>query len=256
MTKASKGIFRAPLSVLIICAAILIIQLCVGFLAQHDVHYVYVYGALFPARLLDASLTASSGLPGGLGLSIGNLFSYGLLHGGWSHVIINSVWLLAFGTPVARRIGNLSFMIFFFVCIALAGLGQALATPDASYLVPIVGASGGVSALMGAASRFAFSPRHRNAVWPEHPRLLSVTETLRQPTILAFIGVWFAINLMVGLLGPFGFASPDGQPVSVAYIAHIAGFVAGFFLLPLFDRLPMSPSGGPGNVDYGSWKDE
>ena len=256
MTKETQGIFRAPVSVLVICATILVIQSGVGFLSKHDFNYLYVYGALFPARLLDAQLTASSGLPGGLGLAIGNLFSYGLLHGGWSHVIINSVWLLAFGTPVARRIGNLSFLIFFFMCMALAGLGQALATPDVGYLIPIVGASGGVSALMGAASRFAFSPRHREAVWPEHPRLLSLTQTLSQPSILAFIGVWFAINLAVGVLGPLGLASPDGQPVSVAYIAHIAGFIAGFAVLPLFDRLPMSPSGGPGNVDYGDWKDD
>ena len=51
-----------------------------------------------------------------------------------------------------------------------------------------------------------------------------------------------------------GMGTPDGAPTSIAWVAHMAGFIAGLLLIGWFDKTPLSPSGGPGNVDYGDWK--
>ena len=69
------------------------------------------------------------------------------------HLLINSAWFLAFATPVARRIGPVRFLAFFLLC----GVGGALLyLPFNS--APMVGASGAISGLMGAAMRFLFFP--------------------------------------------------------------------------------------------------
>jgi len=47
----------------------------------------------------------------------------------------------------------------------------------------------------------------------------------------------------------------DGSAVNIAWVAHIFGFISGFYLLSLLDPPPMSASGGPGRVDYGDWRD-
>ena len=79
---------------------------------------------LFPARFFAEGL---NGLPGGLGQGLVTLVSYSFPHGGWSHCILNMVWLLAFGAPVAQRLGTRRFLLLFVLCIVLAGLGQIMA---------------------------------------------------------------------------------------------------------------------------------
>ena len=63
------------------------------------------------------------------------------------------------------------------------------------------------------------------------------------------------MNLIFGLLGPLGMATPDGSPANIAWVAHVVGFFSGLLLIGLFDKPPLSASGGPGNVDFGDWKD-
>ena len=82
--------------------------------------------------------------------------SYAFLHGDWTHLIFNGVWLAAFGSPVARRFGAARFL-------ALGALGAIVgaffyAAFHLTELAPLVGASAGISAYMGAASRFVFEP--------------------------------------------------------------------------------------------------
>ncbi len=160
--------------------------------------------------------------------------TYGLLHGSWMHVGFNAVWLAAFGSPVARRYGPWRFGI-----VALAGIvaGATLHLLVAPLSVmPLVGASAGISALMGAATRFVFQPPPAYPMpmsWQIPPRqpLQSLRELMGNRTAVLFLAVWLVTNLLFGLLAlPLG--GGDGP---IAWDAHLGGFFCGFFLLPLLE---------------------
>ena len=157
--------------------------------------------------------------------------TYSFLHGGFGHLIVNSVWLVAFGAVVARRIGAARFCVFWIAtAVAAAGLHLALHWGEQT---PVIGASGVVSGLMGAASRFAFpqSGRFRRETAHFLPRL-SIAESLSNRTVLIFLGVWFAINALTA----FGFGTDPRSTAQVAWEAHIGGFLCGFIGFSLFDR--------------------
>ncbi|MDY8110980.1 rhomboid family intramembrane serine protease [Fulvimarina sp. 2208YS6-2-32] len=157
--------------------------------------------------------------------------SYMLLHGDALHVGLNSLWLLVFGTPVARRLGAQRFMAFSVAGSVAGALLFFLANP--SLVAPVIGASGAVSALMGGASRFAL-PRSGGAGFMRARTdlpLEPIRSCLTNRTVLVFVAVFFATNLLfsTGLGGAFG-------PGNVAWEAHLGGFVFGFLGFALFDR--------------------
>ena len=82
-------------------------------------------------------------------------FSYSLLHGGWTHIIFNSIWLAIFGAPVARRLGAVRFIILWLASAAFSAF--FFAATDWGAVSVLIGASGVVSAYMGAACRFVFA---------------------------------------------------------------------------------------------------
>ncbi|MFE1598510.1 rhomboid family intramembrane serine protease [Methylobacterium sp. ID0610] len=163
--------------------------------------------------------------------------TYGLLHGSWAHVLLNSLWLAAFGTPVARRCGAWRYGVVALVSTLAGGALHVLIDPLST--LPLVGASAGVSGLMAAATRFVFQPAadpvlHANRLpWqrPSPARLQSIPELLRNRAAALFLGIWFVTNLLFGLLAvPLGMSD-----ASIAWDAHLGGFAAGFFLLPLLE---------------------
>jgi membrane associated rhomboid family serine protease len=162
--------------------------------------------------------------------------SYALLHGSWMHVIFNSVWLAAFGSPVARRCGALRYGALALAGAVAGGALHVMINPLST--APLVGASAAVSALMAAAARFVFQPQpmgYANAPpWqiPVPQPLQTIPELLRNRTAAVFLAVWLGTNFLFGVI-----ALPLGAEASaVAWDAHLGGFVAGFFLLPLIDR--------------------
>lgn len=160
--------------------------------------------------------------------------SYGLLHGSWMHVIFNCVWLAAFGSPVARRCGPWRFVALAIAGTVAGGLAHALIAPLST--APLVGASAGISALMAAAARFVFQPRpsgYGSQPWQLPPRQPpeTIPELLRNRTALTFLVVWFATNLLFGVIAlPLG-----AESTVVAWDAHLGGFAAGFLLFPFLD---------------------
>ncbi|WP_431322298.1 rhomboid family intramembrane serine protease [Rhizobium sp. YTU87027] len=161
--------------------------------------------------------------------------TYSLLHGSIEHIVFNGLWLMAFGTPVARRIGTFRFLVFWVLsAVASAALHAALNWGEATLLI---GASGVVSGLMGAACRFAFPPEQR-ITRPAHlnPRL-SMVESFRSRTVVAFILFWFVGNILIAVGVPL---IGDGSQ-AIAWDAHIGGFIFGFALFGLFDRKPPEP---------------
>lgn len=163
--------------------------------------------------------------------------THAFLHAGWDHLLINCAWLAIFGTPVARRYGAIPTLILFGVS-AVAGAAFFAAT-TLPQLQLLVGASGGISGLTGAACRFIFQP----VIVARDPatggarvlgrRLGSLGELARNQRAAFFIGMWLVLNAAVPFV-PMLF----GQSVGIAWQAHLGGFLAGLFLAPLFERRP------------------
>lgn len=158
--------------------------------------------------------------------------TYSLLHGSLEHLAFNGLWLTAFGTPVVRRIGTLRFVLYW---IASAAAGAAVhAAVNWGQPSIMIGASGVVSALMGSACRFAFG-RSGRAAYHHHagfqPARLSITEALSQRTVRVFIIAWFFGNIAIA----FGLPLFGDFSGTIAWDAHIGGFLFGFLLFALFD---------------------
>jgi membrane associated rhomboid family serine protease len=164
--------------------------------------------------------------------------TYAVLHGSWAHVLMNGIWLAAFGTPIVRRCGAGRF----FVLCAAAAIGGAVlyAAVNPLQVLPMIGASGAVSGLMAAASWFMFAP----ATWHWEGRLTQPHERpretlghmVRNRQVLIFLGIWFAANYVFAFFQPLGLAD-----ASIAWEAHIGGFLTGLALFPFLDPLPARP---------------
>ncbi len=150
-------------------------------------------------------------------------------HGGWMHLIGNMLYLWIFGNNVEDAMGHVRFVGFYLVCGIAAALGQALAAPGSE--VPMVGASGAISGILGAYLLL-------------HPRARVLTlvmmgffwRMIKLPAGLV-LGFWIVLQLINAAITPTGGGG-------VAWLAHIGGFVAGVALIglfkyrhvPLFDR--------------------
>lgn len=189
--------------------------------------------------------TAVAGdIPGGMGPAFWGFFTHVLLHGDWMHLGFNALWLLAFGTPVYRRVGFRSFFVLGMLGAACGALLFALA--NWGEIVFLIGASGAISAYFGAASRFVFEPPllvrvRKNEHDTSEGTVIEIpgaSNTLRQfwanRRARGFAVSWFVINLIFGL-STFSFG---GAALNIAWEAHIGGFVAGFLLMPLLDPMP------------------
>ena len=155
-------------------------------------------------------------------------WSYSLLHGDIGHLAVNMIWLAAFGSPLANSIGALRFVLFWLVTsLAAVGLHYVLHATEA---VPLVGASGAISGMMGAAARFGFRIDRSEGKAAFDGPVRSIPEVFRSRAAVTFLLVWFAVNLVMG----FGFGAP-GTGARIAWEAHIGGFLAGFLLVRLFD---------------------
>ena len=168
------------------------------------------------------------------------LLTYAFMHGSWTHVLLNSVWLVAFGPPVARRFGAPRFLAFF----ALTAIAGALTHWIAYQMdfAPLIGASAADSGLMAAATRFIFEPGgplgspqgfslstgESDPLRPAPP----LAQLLRQRRPLGFIAIWMATNVIFGA----GAQVLGASDAPIAWMAHIGGFIAGLIAFPLFDR--------------------
>ncbi|RWK55737.1 rhomboid family intramembrane serine protease [Mesorhizobium sp.] len=156
-------------------------------------------------------------------------FTYAFLHGGFAHLAVNMVWLAAFGSPLANRFGALRFSLFF----AATGLAAVLLFWAVHPLgqTPLVGASGAISGMMGAAARFGFRTDRSSGKAAFAGAPLPMAAVFRSRGVVTFLAIWMVINLATGLV-----AFAPGIDSQIAWEAHIGGFVAGFFGLRAFDR--------------------
>lgn len=167
--------------------------------------YIGILGAFSPPYFLSIIMGEGSLL--GFILLFSPI-SYGFLHGDLLHLVINMAFLLAFGTAIERRLGRVRFLGLYFICM-LAGAGASLGlffiTLEQTFMV---GASGAISGLFGA--------------------VLRMTMARAYVAIAVFVG----LNAIIGYTG----LPSMGEVRAIAWEAHIGGLLAGFLLMPLFDR--------------------
>lgn len=143
------------------------------------------------------------------------------VHLDWLHLAGNLAYLWVFGIAVERAVGHWRFALLFLVLGGLANLYVAWRLGDSSRLV--IGASGGVSAIIGV--YLGLFPTRRMGLWLP---LGIYLQFARVPALLV-IGSWFTLQLLYTVFGPISSA--------VAWSAHVAGFLAGLLaalLLRLF----------------------
>ena len=209
-----------------------------GLTGEQDMEFLFTF-AFIPSRY-DTSIVPGGALPGGFGAQLWTFVTYSLIHADWMHYGVNAVWLLPFGSAVARRFGAPRFLAFFAVTAA-AGAAMHLVT-HAGEQVLVIGASAAVSGTMAAAMRFAFqrggplSFRRNGDVTGYRVPAIPLSGVLRDPRVLAFLAVWFGINILFGL-GSFSMPGIGSDQV-VAWQAHIGGFLAGLILFSWFDHAP------------------
>jgi membrane associated rhomboid family serine protease len=190
--------------------------------------------AFIPARY-SATALAASGLPEPSLLGqIVPFISYMFLHGDYTHLAINSLWLLAFGPIVAKRLRAPKFLLFFAFCGIVSALAHLVVYFGA--VEQVVGASGGVSGLMGAAIRIFYGRLYFGRDVP--PGGTSPLAPLLSRPIIVFTAIWMIANFVAGATG----LGLSDSTASVAWVAHLGGYFAGLIGITLFDRSSLSAS--------------
>lgn len=149
------------------------------------------------------------------------VFTSMFLHGGFMHLLGNMLYLWIFGNNVEDAMGHVRFVLFFLMCGVAAVFAQALPNPASD--IPMIGASGAISGVLGA--YLLLYPRAR--VLLGLPLGFLIVQLGRFPAMWV-LAAWFGMQLLLGY-----FTSADQQG-GVAFGAHVGGFLAGMLLIPVF----------------------
>ncbi len=214
----SEPVFNAPWIVLATIAILVIIHVGLNWAGDSIRVWAFYAFAFVPARF-------SGSYPMIEGSQYWSLLTYAFLHADWMHLLFNSLWLLVFGTPVARYLGTGGFLVLSAVAAVCGALASLLLYGTQEVI--IVGASGVVSGLLAAAIPLMMAKRT-----PEGRVPLGFLELLTNGRALTFMAVWLAITLFAGASGwtGQGFMSDGG----IAWEAHVGGFLGGllaFYLI-------------------------
>lgn len=228
--RGAGPVFRSPPVVLAVIAALTLIHAGLQY-AGEDWQVLSLYAfAFIPERFGTAPYPMIAGS------QVWSFLTYAFLHGSWSHLIFNCLWLLIFGTVVARYLGAIRFLLL----AAGAAIAGALVTMllhwGENYVM--IGASGAVSGVMAAAVPIMYGRGRLMAGWPAGDpltaRSLTLAELLRNRNALLFTFVWLVITLFSGATGFTGNSFlAEG---SIAWEAHIGGFIAGLGVFYLLQR--------------------
>ncbi len=228
---AREPIFLLPGAVTLLAGVLVAVHVISTMLLNADAYNELLFWSAFqPVRILLAQQDISFAIP-----LIWTPFSHAFLHGSWDHLLVNTAWLVIFATPVVRRYGAGPMLAIFLASAAGgAALFAAFTLYEVSYLI---GASGGVAGLTGAAIRFMFQPvlMGRDPETGEPVvlgrRLASIPEVFARPSSRYFTLIWLALNAAVPLVPML-----TGNALSIAWQAHLGGFAVGFFMVGLFER--------------------
>lgn len=188
-------------AVLTIIAIFALVHLVPGFDRQ------IITFSVVPARF---AVTVSDPTLSGVLVDAASLVGYALIHFDTMHMLLNAGFLLAFGSFCERALGRPHYIVLL-VGSAIGGALAQLAT-DWAVLLVMYGASGAVSGCMGAMVHLLLQP--------------GITNPQRRRFALSFVAVLFVMNIVIGEIGP----ALLGMASSIAWEAHIGGFVAGYLI--------------------------
>ncbi|MDH5633886.1 MAG: rhomboid family intramembrane serine protease [Gammaproteobacteria bacterium] len=202
-------------ALILACSTLFLYQVSLGDKAGHAL--VIALGSI-PAVLFGKQM-----LPPELALIPveATLISSMFLHGGWMHLIGNMLYLWIFGNNVEDAMSRPRFIVFYTLCGLIAALSHAL--PNANSAIPMIGASGAISGVLGG--YLLLHPKARVLVLIP---LGFASQLIRLPAMLV-LAFWFVLQVVNSILA-------DSTGGGVAWGAHVGGFVAGLVLLPLFKR--------------------
>lgn len=200
------------ITILLACVAAFFWQLSLG---SYGSNAVYALG-MIPAVLFD-----HKAMPVGLDVLPAwmTIFSSMFLHGGWMHLIGNMLFLWIFVDNVEDSMGHKRFIAFYLVCGFFAAMTQAMLDPVSE--IPMIGASGAISGVLGA--YLLLYPHARVLV------VIPIFILIYSMRVAAgwVLGLWFVMQMINSM-------AASGQQGGVAFGAHIGGFIAGVVLIPLF----------------------
>lgn len=184
--------------------------------------FIMHYGSV-PAKILHSS-----------SFQIGLITSL-FLHGGFLHIIGNMLYLLPFGDNVEDRLGHIRYLLFYVICGIVSTLVYSVFNYNS--VVPLIGASGAIAGVLGGYLRLYPHGQVKGFFF-----IIILLIPLTLPAIF-FIGYWFVMQLLGGLatLG----ADTASPATTVAFMAHVGGFIAGWLLAPLMALKSREPSPVP-----------
>lgn len=201
------------ISLIVVNCVIFVIELLQG---EHLVTFVNSFGAIpyevttgidteplifFPVRL--------------------TVFSSMFMHGGWSHLLGNMLYLWIFGNNIEDRMGHYRFILFYFLVGIAASFAQIAVSPFST--IPLIGASGAISGILGA--YLLLFPKARVVTLVP---LFVYFRVVRLPAYVV-LGFWIVLQIVNGFVS-LSYTAQGG----VAFFAHIGGFIAGLALIKLF----------------------
>ncbi len=197
------------------CAVVFLWQLSLGPAGNQDA--IYALGVIPAVLFGSVELVEQLDVVPAPVTILSSMF----MHGGWGHLLGNLLYLWIFADNVEDSMGKLRFAVFYVLCGVAAALAQAVPNPTST--IPMIGASGAISGVLGAYV----------LLFP-HARILTLVPlgivfTTVRISAMWVLGLWFLLQLVSSAM-----ADPN-QP-GVAFGAHIGGFVAGLVLVPLFKR--------------------
>ncbi|NPB04842.1 MAG: rhomboid family intramembrane serine protease [Aquificae bacterium] len=186
---------------------------------------VWIYEITLPPPLLDAFIYTYGFVPAEFWERPWTLVTHMFLHGSWAHIIGNMLYLWVFGDNVEDRLGHLRYLVFY----VLSGIGAAFMQAAVAFAfgnpyIPLIGASGAISGVLGAYMYYFPNARVLGLV-PVFIFLIPV-----EWPAAVFIGLWFLYQIINGIL-----FLPFVHMGGVAWFAHIGGFIIGYFLAQLWD---------------------
>jgi len=174
---------------------------------------VYSYGAI-PHNIV--SFQSNQPIPPAL-----TIFTSMFMHGGLFHLVWNMLYFWIFGNNIEERLGHVRFIVFYLFCGVMAALSHALLSPGSN--IPMVGASGAVSGMLGAYILLFPMAKIHTIVF------LGFYITVIKIPALIVIGFWAIIQVVSGIISQ-GNAGQGG----IAFFAHVGGFVAGLVTIKLW----------------------
>lgn len=181
---------------------------------------VFVYMLTLSLGSLERFVFSFGAIPAEIvrGQDLYTLVTSLFIHGGWLHIIGNMIFLWVFGDNIEAAFGHGLYALFYLVAGVLASLSQVLV--DTQSIVPSIGASGAIAAVLGA--YIVLFPGREVRVWV-FPFVIWVARV----NAIVFLGVWFILQFLNGIAS---LGVPTAQTGGVAFWAHIGGFVFGLIV--------------------------